>query len=85
MSTIETKLKALGFNLPDLPEPIANYIPAKRVANLIYTAGQIPVYDGKSYKGKLGQDIALKESKTGTKLCAVNCLAAIKSICAPDK
>lgn len=85
MNTIESKLKELGFVLPDLPKPIANYIPAKRAGNLIYTAGQVPIYEGKSYKGKLGHDIELAESKTATMLCAVNCLAAIKSICPLDK
>ena len=46
MSKIESKLKELGFHLPDLPEPIANYIPAKRTGNLIHTAGQIRSYNG---------------------------------------
>ncbi|MCM4155987.1 RidA family protein [Gramella sp. AN32] len=85
MSKIESRLKELGINLPDLPEPIANYIPAKRTGNLIHTAGQVPVYDGKSYKGRLGEDITLQESKTATKLCVVNCLAAIRSIWPLDK
>ncbi len=85
MSKIESRLKELGINLPQLPEPIANYIPAKRAGNLIYTAGQVPVYEGKSHKGRLGQDISLEESKTATRLCVVNCLAAIRSLCPLDK
>lgn len=85
MSKIETRLNELGIKLPEIPKPIANYIPAKRTGNLIYTAGQVPVYDGVSYKGKLGFDITLEESKTATKLCVVNCLAAIRTICSLDK
>ena len=85
MSEIETRLTELGIKLPEIPKPIANYIPAKRVGDLIYTAGHVPVYDGVSYKGKLGLDITLEESKIATKLCVVNCLAAIRSICSLDK
>lgn len=85
MSKIESRLNELGINLPQLPEPIANYIPAKRAGNLIYTAGQVPVYEGKSHKGRLGEDISLEESKTATRLCVVNCLAAIRSLYPLDK
>jgi enamine deaminase RidA (YjgF/YER057c/UK114 family) len=85
MNKIETRLIELGIKLPEILTPIANYIPAKRAGNLVYTAGEVPVYNGKSYKGKLGLDITLEESKTATKLCVVNCLAAIKSICPLDK
>jgi enamine deaminase RidA (YjgF/YER057c/UK114 family) len=33
----------------------------------------------------LGLDITLKESKNNTKICAIGCLAAIKTICALHK
>lgn|SRR5690606_467272 len=85
MSKIESRLKDLGIVLPDLPKPIANYVPAKRTGNIIHTAGQVPVYDAKKYTGRLGQDITLAESKMATRLCVVNCLAAIRSICPLDK
>jgi len=42
MNKIETRLKELGFQLPEIPKPIAKYIPAKRTGNLIFTAGQVP-------------------------------------------
>lgn len=85
MSRIESRLNELGIILPEVPKPIANYVPAKQTNNLIHTAGQVPVYNGVSYKGKLGKDITLDESKTATKLCVVNCLAAIRTICSLDK
>ena len=85
MSKIEARLHELGIKLPEIPKPIANYIPAKQTGNLIYTAGQVPAYDGVNCKGKLGLDITLEESKTATKLCAINCLAAIRTICSLDK
>ncbi|BAO76584.1 RidA family protein [Winogradskyella sp. PG-2] len=85
MSKIESKLIELGIKLPEVPKPVANYIPAKRTNNLIYIAGQIPIQNGIVQKGKLGKDITLNESKNATKLCAIGCLAAIKTICPLDK
>ena len=85
MSKIESKLIELGIELPEVPKPVANYIPAKRTGNLIYIAGQIPIQNGVIQKGKLGKDITLEESKNATKLCAIGCLAAIKTIYPLDK
>lgn len=85
MNKIETRLTELGIQLPEAPKPVANYIPAKRTGNLIYVAGQIPVENGIVKKGKLGKDLNLEESKYATKLCAIGCLAAIKTISPLDK
>lgn len=85
MNKIESRLNELGIQLPEVPKPVANYVPAKRTGNLIYIAGQIPVKNGIIQKGKLGEDITLAESKHATKLCAIGCLAAIKTICPLDK
>ena len=80
MKKFENRLRELGIVLPSLPAPIANYVPAKRVGNLIFTAGQVSVVDGREYKGKLGSNLSLDDAQAATKACAINCLAAIKSI-----
>ncbi len=85
MNKIETRLNELGIQLPEVPKPVANYVPAKQAGNLIYIAGQIPVENGIVKKGRLGKDISLEESKYATKLCAIGCLAAIKTLCSLDK
>ena len=80
MNNFEKRLNELGIMLPSLPTPIANYVPAKRVGNLIYTAGQVSSLDGYEYKGKLGDNVNLDEARAATRACAINCLAAIKSV-----
>ena len=80
MEKFENRLRELGIVLPSLPAPIANYVPAKRVGNLIFTAGQVSVVDGREYKGKLGSNLSLDDAQAATKACAINCLAAIKSV-----
>ncbi|MDC6390504.1 RidA family protein [Maribacter sp. PR1] len=63
MSKIESELIELRIQLPEAPKSVANYIPAKRTGNVIYTAGQIPIQNEVIKKGKLGKDITLEENK----------------------
>lgn len=78
---IEERIKELGYILPETPKPLAVYIPVLKVGNLIFTAGQIPLVDGKLYKeGKVGKDLTEEEGKKSAEICALNCLSAIKSV-----
>ena len=79
-TTIEVRLKNLGIEIPDIQPPLANYVPAKRTGKLIYTSGQVCSLGDKIIKGKLGREIDIETGKTATKICVVNCLAAIKNI-----
>jgi len=79
--SIDIKLKELGLSLPDVPKPVAEYIPAKIVGNLVFCSGQGPVKEGKLVCiGKLGKEVSLKEGYEAAKICTLNCLAAIKSV-----
>ena len=78
---IEHKIKELGLILPEAPKPVAEYIPAKKIGNLVFTSGQGPIKNGKFvYVGKIGGEVSLKEGYEAAKICAINCLAAIKSV-----
>lgn len=79
--TIEEKLKALGLTLPQTPKPVAAYIPAIQVDNMVYTSGQLPVIAGElKFKGKLGREITKEKGYEAAKICALNALSAIKSV-----
>jgi len=78
---IEDKIKELGFELPEVAKPLAAYIPAKRVGNLVMTSGQVPIVKGEiKYAGKVGVEITEEEGQKAAEICALNCLAAIKSV-----
>jgi len=78
---IEEKIKELGFKLPEAPKPLAAYVPALKVDNLVYTAGQLPMIKGElKYTGKLGAFISIEEGRTASEICALNCLGAIKGV-----
>ncbi|MBU0687554.1 MAG: RidA family protein [Candidatus Margulisbacteria bacterium] len=78
---IETKIKELGFTLPDVPKPVASYIPAVKTGNLVFTAGMLPMVKGKlAYNGKVGADVSLEDGVKAAEISLLNGLAAIKGV-----
>jgi enamine deaminase RidA (YjgF/YER057c/UK114 family) len=81
MGKVEERLNKLGIVIPEAPKPVASYIPAKKVGNLIFTAGQLPMVNGDLIsKGLLGQDLEIEEANKAARICTINALAAIKGI-----
>jgi enamine deaminase RidA (YjgF/YER057c/UK114 family) len=81
MNEIESRLKSAGVILPEVPKPVAAYVPAKRVGNLVFTAGQLPMVNGELIsKGLLGQDVEVEEANKAARICTINALAAIKGV-----
>ena len=79
--SIEQKLAELGLQLPQVATPAGAYVPAVVSGNLVFTAGQIPLIDGTLMAtGKVGQEISPEFAKEIAQRCALNALAAIKSV-----
>jgi enamine deaminase RidA (YjgF/YER057c/UK114 family) len=79
-SAPEEKLAALGLRLPAVAAPLAAYVPAVRAGSLVYTAGQLPVVDGKLLSaGKVGAEVGAAEAAALARTCALNALAAAAS------
>ena len=79
---IEEKIsEVLGYSLPIAPKPLAAYVPAIKSGNMIFTSGQLPLKDGKLFaEGKVGYEVSEQDGINCAKICAVNCLSAVKSI-----
>lgn len=79
---IENKIsEVLGYNLPLAAKPLAAYVPAQKVGNLVFTSGQLPLKDGKLIAtGKVGRDVNEEIAQDCAKTCAVNCLSAVKGL-----
>lgn len=78
---IEQKLQEMGLELPVVAKPLASYVPAVATEGYIYTSGQVPMVKGElKYKGKVGQDLDETQGYEAAKICALNCLAAVKSV-----
>ena len=44
--SFEARIKELGLILPETPRPVANFVPAVQVGNLIFVSGQTPTVSG---------------------------------------
>ena len=58
------RLRELGHELPEVPEPAGVYMPAVRAGPLIFTAGQLPFENGELPEtGKVGGAVTLEKAR----------------------
>jgi enamine deaminase RidA (YjgF/YER057c/UK114 family) len=76
----EQRLNGLGLELPAPPRPVATYIPAVRVGDLLFLSGVLPTRNGQLIMtGKLGADLSIEQGIEAAKTAALNALAIIRS------
>jgi len=84
--SVKEKITSLGLTLPTAAAPVAAYVPAVKTGNLVFTAGQLPVVDGKLVlTGKVGSDVTPEDAKKMAEICALNALAAISLVADIDQ
>ena len=75
----EAKLKELGLQLPSPPKPVATYIPAVRVGDLLFLSGVVPLHDGKIVReGKLGRSLTVEQGYESAAVALLNALAIVR-------
>jgi enamine deaminase RidA (YjgF/YER057c/UK114 family) len=78
---LQSRLAALGIIVPNVPGPFGAYVPAKRVGNLLYVAGQLPMKDGKLLAtGQVPSRCSVEQAKEAARQCVVNALAAVRTV-----
>ncbi|MFO7942321.1 MAG: RidA family protein [Bacillota bacterium] len=76
----EEKLENLGYSIPEVPAPLAAYVPGVVTGNYLYTSGQLPTVAGElEHVGRLGAELTLEEGYGAARLSCLNCLGVIKS------
>lgn len=76
----ETKLKEKGIVLAAPGKPVANYVNAVRVGNLLYLAGKGPTKpDGTYVTGKVGKDLSIEQGYEAARLTAIAHLSVLKA------
>ncbi len=79
-SRIEARLKELGIELPQASTPAANYVPFVRTGDLLYLAGQLPIWNGeRRYVGRLGAEISVEDGQKAARICGLNLLAHVRN------
>ncbi|MEO1205618.1 MAG: RidA family protein [Pseudomonadota bacterium] len=78
-STIEARLKDLGYTLPAAPPPAGNYVPCMISGQLLFVSGQLPKdADGHLMTGRLGADLTVEDGQKAAALCTINILTQAK-------
>lgn len=81
MTTPEERVAELGLTIPEVPKPVAAYVPAVRSGSYVYTSGQLPMRDGALIAtGKVGGEVTAEVATECAQQCALNAIAAVKSI-----
>jgi enamine deaminase RidA (YjgF/YER057c/UK114 family) len=76
----DKKLKELGIELSEPSKPVANYVKAVRVGNLLFLAGHGPVHpDGSMTKGKVGVELSIEQGYAAARLTAEGMLSTMKA------
>ena len=84
MGAVEERLSELGLTVPEVVAPLAAYVPAVLDGSRVYVSGQVPMVDGVlAETGHVGEGegfIAPERAKELAAVCALNAIAAVKSV-----
>ncbi len=76
----EYQLLSLGIILPEVPQPVANYVGDIQVGHLLFLAGHGPLLeDGTYITGKLGHDLSIEQGYQAARITGLGQLAKIKA------
>ncbi len=82
--SVSARLAELGIELPDVVPPVAAYVPAVQVGDLVMTSGQLPMVDGAlAATGKVGEGDELvppADAAGLARVCALNAVAAAAAV-----
>jgi enamine deaminase RidA (YjgF/YER057c/UK114 family) len=74
---IAARLAGQNIILPQPAAPVAAYVPAVQVGNLLHISGQLPFDNGQVMTGRLGEDRDLAYGYAAARACGIMLLAQI--------
>lgn len=78
MASASDRLAELGLELPPVAAPVAAYVPALPVGDLVYTSGQLPTVAGRLIAtGKVGDGVSTDSAVLCARTAVLNALAAV--------
>lgn len=78
--TPEERLAGIGLAIPEVAKPVADYVPAVRSGNHVFTSGQLPMREGQlMLTGKVGAEVTPQQGVDCARQCALNAIAAVRA------
>jgi enamine deaminase RidA (YjgF/YER057c/UK114 family) len=84
MADVNTRLAALGIDLPAASSPAANYVSFVRAGSLVHISGQVSRTPGETVLGTVGADLTLDEGVRAARLCGLNLVSQMREVCGGD-
>ncbi|MDP6708250.1 MAG: RidA family protein [Alphaproteobacteria bacterium] len=79
--SVEQRLIQLGIELPELLDPVGNYVRGVQVGDLVFLSGHGPrSANGASVAGKVGADIDIETAQRAARLVGLNMLASLEAL-----
>jgi enamine deaminase RidA (YjgF/YER057c/UK114 family) len=78
---IDAKLAELGVEVKAAEAPVAAYVGWRKVGNLVYIAGQIPMGPDGLIKGTLGKNMTTADGYAAARSSGINILGQLKAAC----
>ena len=72
------RIEELGFQLPEVPAPVAAYVNCVQSGNLLFLSGGLPIDGERKIIGKVPTDVSVDEAKEGARIIMLNRLAVIR-------
>ncbi|MEI4473432.1 RidA family protein [Frigidibacter sp. MR17.24] len=82
--TIDSRLSALGIELPEAPMPAANYVPYVISGKMLYVSGQISQGPDGLITGKVGDALDTAAGAEAARRCALSLIAQARAACGGD-
>lgn len=84
MDTVAARIRALGLEIPPLPQAAGNFLPWVRTGSFVFLSGAIgTTFGGGKWslpiKGKVGADISIEQGYESARYCALNHIAALQA------
>ena len=78
-ASAESRLAALGIQLPSAPNPLGAYVETVQTGNVLYVSGVLPVIGHEPrFVGRLGREYAIEQGREAARLATLNALSAVK-------
>ena len=76
----DAKIAELKLELPPAPKPIATYLPAVKIGNLLYVSGHGPLNsDGSMHLGRLGAGLEIPAGQAAAKQTGLAILSTVRN------
>jgi enamine deaminase RidA (YjgF/YER057c/UK114 family) len=77
---VEAKLTQMGLTLPKAPQPVAAYVPAVHVGDLLFLSGTTCYMDGSPlFIGRVGEELSVEQGYIAARQTMLNLISVVKA------